>query len=71
MGVFTDDRIDAENEGRGRRSNEESLARASGEVVREELRNKMEEAGLRREGREDSETRAWFRDNFNRVQERM
>ena len=71
VGVFTDDRIDAENEGRGRRSNEESLARASGEVVREELRNKMEEAGLRREGREDSETRAWFRDNFNRVQERM
>ena len=46
VGVFADNRADAENEGRGRRSNDESLARASGEVVREELWNKMEEAGL-------------------------
>ena len=38
--------MNGENAGPGRRSNEESLARASGEVVREELWNKMEEAGL-------------------------
>ena len=47
VGVFVNNHVDAENEGPGRRSNEESLARASREVVREELRNKMEEAGLR------------------------